>query len=251
MLNEPTLEKLKAMKLGTMATAWLDQQRDPAATGLGFDERFAMLVDAEWLFRENKRVARNLSEAKLRLPQACIEDIDYPARRELDRPLVRQLATCGWVQEHLSVLVTGSTGTGKTYVSNALGHQACRRGFRVLYRRASRLFEELRIAHADGSYARFLARLARLDVLIIDDWGLAPPDERERHDLLEILEDRHGNRSTVVTSQLPPNRWHEFIGDPTIADAICDRLLHRAIRIALKGPSRRKPDTTGDEEQTQ
>jgi len=240
MLNEPTLQKLQAMKLGAMAAAWLDQQRDPAMAGLAFDERFALLVDAEWLYRENKRISRNLAEAKLRLPQACIEDIDYPARRELDRALVRQLALCGWVEQHLSVLITGPTGTGKTYVACALGQLACRRGYRVLYRRASRLFEELRLAHADGSYARLLARLARLDVLIIDDWGLAPPDDRERQDLLEILEDRHGNRSTVVTSQFAPNRWHEILGDPTVADAICDRLLHAAIRITLKGPSRRK-----------
>jgi len=247
MLNEPTLEKLKALKLGAMASAWLDQQRDPAAMGLGFDERLAMLVDAEWLFRENKRFARNLSEAKLRLPQACIEDIDYPARRELDRALMRQLASCLWVVQHLIILITGQAGTGKTYLSNALGHQACRKGYRVLYRRAPRLLEELRLAHADGSYARLLGRLARVDVLIIDDWGLAPLDERERHDLLEVLDDRHGLRSTVVTSQFAPNRWHGLIGEPTVADAICERLLHGSIRIGLKGPSRRKPD--GDDEE--
>ncbi len=243
MLNEPTLEKLQAMKLGAMASAWLDQQRDPTAAALGFDERLAMLVDAEWLHRENKRVTRNLTEAKLRLSQACIEDVDYAAQRQLDRALIRQLATCAWVAQHLSVLIDGAAGTGKTYLGCALGNLACRKGYRVLYRRSPRLFEELRLSHADGSYGRVLGRLARIDVLIIDDWGLAAPDERQRHDLLEVLEDRHGIRSTVVASQLAPEHWHGLIGDPTVADAICERLLHTSFRIRLKGPSRRKPET--------
>ena len=162
------------------------------------------VVDAEWLARENKRLARALQEAKLKLPQACIEAIDYPARRELDKAVIRQLASCRWIDEHQQVLVTGATGTGKSFIACALANQACRRGFRAYYRRASRLFDDLRLARADGTYGRLLGKLARMDVLLLDDWALAPPPDQERRDLLEILEDRYGSRSTIVTSQLPP-----------------------------------------------
>lgn len=203
MLNEPTMEKLKLLKLAAFASAWAEQHKDPALTKLGFDERLGLLVDAEWLHRENARLERNLREAKLRLSSACVEDIDYTARRELDRALVRQLATCRWVQEHQNVVVTGATGTGKTYVACALAHQACRKGYRAIYRRTTRLFDELALAHADGTYTRLLSRLARADVLVLDDWGLAPVRDPERRDLLEILEDRYGNHSTIITSQLP------------------------------------------------
>jgi DNA replication protein DnaC len=240
MLNEPTLEKLRAMRLDGMATSWLEQQKDTAATKLAFDERFAMLVDAEWLHRENRRLTRALKEAKLKLSQACVEDIDYPARRELDKAVVRQLASCRWVTEHQAILITGATGTGKTYVACALAQQACRKGFRAVYRRASRLFDELRLAHADGSYVRVLARLARVDVLVIDDFAISPVTDVERRHLLELLEDRYGTRSTIVTSQLAPSDWHDYLADPTLADAICDRIVHHAHRLVLKGPSRRK-----------
>jgi DNA replication protein DnaC len=240
MLNEPTLEQLRGLKLNALVAAWQEQTQQAAMQTLGFDERFALLVDAEWRQRENQRLVRVLKEAKLKLSQACIEDIDYSARRELDRAVMRQLATCTWVQEHHNVLITGATGVGKTFVACALAQQACRRGYKALYRRASRLFDEFHLAHADGTYARLLARLARTDVLVIDDWGLAPVQSQERQDLLEILEDRHGSRSTILTSQLPVPNWHAHIGDPTLADAICDRLLHNAHRIGLKGPSRRK-----------
>jgi DNA replication protein DnaC len=240
MLNEPTVEKLKALRLDAMCTAWLEQQKQPDVANLAFDDRFAMLVDAEWLHRENKRLARALKEAKLRLGQASVEGIDYPSRRELDRAVIRQLATCRWVDEHQNVIVTGATGTGKTYVACALAHQACRKGYRAIYRRASRLADELTLARADGSYARLLARIARVDVLVIDDWGHAPMRDQERRDLVEILDDRHGLRSTVMTSQLPVAKWHDHIGDPTNADAICDRVVHNSHRIVLKGPSRRK-----------
>jgi len=240
MLTAPTIDKLQALKLTAMATAWTEQQQTVELTALGFDERFGLLVDAEWLARENKRLARALQEAKLKLPHACIEAIDYPARRELDKAVIRQLATCRWVQEHQAVLVTGPTGTGKSFIACALAQQACRKGYRAYYRRASRLFDDLKLARADGTYGRLLGKLARVDVLVLDDWGLAPVHDQERRDLLEILEDRYGTRSTIVTSQLPPTQWHDHIGDPTLADAICDRLLHNAHRLVVKGPSRRK-----------
>jgi DNA replication protein DnaC len=246
MLNEPTTEKLQALRLHGMLAAWQEQGRQAALTGLGFDERFALLVEAEWLRRENERLVRNLREAKLRLAQASLEDIDYPARRELDRAQIRQLATCRWVQEHHNVLISGATGTGKTFVACALAHHACRHGARALYRRAARLFDELTLAHADGTYARLLARLARIDVLVIDDLGLAPLHEPQRQDLLEILEDRDGTRSTIVSSQLPIPQWHAHLDDPTLADAICDRLFHNAHRLVLKGPSRRKSEPITD-----
>lgn len=244
MLNGPTMEKLKALKLEAMALAWEAQQKDPEVAKLAFDERFGLLVDAAFFDRENKRLSRALKEAKLRLSNACVEDIDYAARRELDKAVIRQLGTCRWVQEHQNVVITGATGTGKTYLACALAQQACRKGARALYRRASRLFHELTLARADGTYVRLLSRIARVDVLVIDDWGLAPQAEAERRDLLEILEDRSGNRSTLMTSQLPPAKWHDQLGDPTIADAVCDRILHNAHRIALKGPSRRKEEAS-------
>ena len=242
MLNEPTMEKLMALKLTAFAASWAEQQKDPEVAKLAFDERLGLLIDAEWLHRENVRMARCLREAKLRISNACIEDIDFPAKRELDRSVIRQLGTARWVQEHQSVVITGMTGTGRTYVACALANSACRKGYRALYRRAPRLFDELTLAHADGSYQHLLARLAKIDVLVIDDWGLAAPTDQERRDLLEILEDRYGVRSTIMTSQLPPTRWHDHLGDPTIADAVCERILHNAHRLALKGPSRRKEE---------
>jgi DNA replication protein DnaC len=245
-LTEPTMEKLRAMRLDHLGAAWAEQQKDPELQKLSFDERFGMLIDAEWLHRENKRLTRALKEAKLRIGSACVEDIDYPARRELDKATIRQLASCRWVAEHQNVVITGMTGTGKTYVACALAQQACRNGYRAIYRRATRLNDELTLAHADGTYALTLARLARVDVLVIDDWGLAPPKDQERRDLLEIIEDRHGNRSTILTSQVPTAKWHDHIGDPTVADALCDRVLHKAHRLVLKGPSRRKEDSETD-----
>ncbi|HEY3816950.1 MAG TPA: IS21-like element helper ATPase IstB [Polyangiaceae bacterium] len=244
MLKEPTIEKLRALRLDTMAATWEEQQKSPDVTALSFDERFGMLVDAEWLARENKRIERALKEAKLRLGQASLEDIDYPARRELDKAVIRQLGSCRWIEEHQVVIVTGATGVGKTYVACALANQACRKGHRAMYRRASRLFDEMRLARADGTYARLLARVAKMDVLVLDDFAIAPLTDGERRDLLEILEDRHGTRSTIITSQLPPKEWHDYLADPTLADAICDRLVHQAHRIVLKGPSRRKEPNT-------
>lgn len=242
MLTEPTMEKLHALRLGAMAAAWMAQREDPKSHEVDFDSRFGMLVDAEHLARDNKRVARALREAKLRLPNACIEDVDYPPKRELDRSLVRQLGSCAWIGSHANVIVTGATGTGKSYVACALAQQACRSGFRALYRRVPRLLEELALAHADGTYTRLLGRIAKIDVLVLDDWGLAPLREQERRDMLEIFDDRHGTRSAILTSQLPVEKWHDYVADPTIADALLDRVVHNAHRIKLKGPSRRKPE---------
>src|SRR3989454_10425252 len=200
MLNAPTLEHPHPLKLPAMATAWTEHQQQADMTALAFDERFALLVDAEWRARENKRLIRALHEAKLKLSHACLEAIDYPARRELDKAVIRQLASCRWVEEHHGVLISGMTGTGKSFLACALAHQACRKGYRVLYRRASRLFHELTLARADGTYVRLLGKLARMDVLLIDDWALAPLQDQERRDVLTILEDRYATRSTIITS---------------------------------------------------
>jgi DNA replication protein DnaC len=242
MLKEPTTEKLKAMRLDAMATAWSEQNGKPEIASLSFDERFGMLVDTEWTHRENKRLKTALREARLKLSSACIEDIDFSPKREIDRAQLRQLATCRWVAEHQNVIITGMTGTGKTYVACALAQQACRKGYRAIYRRASRLFSELALARADGSYPRLLTKLARADVLVLDDWAMSPITDTERRDLLDVLEDRYGTRSTIMTSQISHKRWHEHIAEPTHADAICDRIIHNAHKLVLKGPSKRKPE---------
>ena len=242
MLSPPTMEQLQALKLFALAAAWTAQQQDAELSALSFDERFGLLVQAEWLARENTRVTRALQAAKLKLGQACLEGIDYPARRELDKAVVRQLASGRWIAEHQALLISGATGTGKSYLACALDHQACRQGYRARYWRAPRLFQACALGRADGTYGRLLGQLARMDVLVVDDFALVPLQDPERRDLLEILEDRYGTRSTIVTSQLEPKLWHEAIGEPTLADAICDRLLHNSHRLMLKGPSRRKEE---------
>jgi DNA replication protein DnaC len=246
MLQSPTIEKLHGLRLATMADAWQAQQRDAKVGALSFDERFSLLVDAEYQARDNRRLTRLLKDAQLRIPQACVEDVESSSTRGIDKAMLRQLGSCTWVDEHLNVLITGATGVGKSYLGCALGQSACRKGLRVLYRRVPRLLDELALARAEGSYARLLSKLAKADVLLLDDWGLGAPKDAQRHDLLEVIEDRYGRVSTVVTSQLPTPRWHDWIGDPSLADAILDRLVNNAYKIDLKGSSRRRPKTEAD-----
>lgn len=239
MLLHPTLEKLKQMKFCGMAQAFEEQLKSSDFESLSFAERLGLLADREFSERENRRLSSRLRQAKLR-QQACLEDIDYQQPRGLDRALIKSLATCQWLKEHLNVLITGLTGTGKSYIACALGHKACMEGFKVQYYRSPRLFRDLGVARGDGRYSRLISAMAKTDLLIIDDWGLAALTDEERRDLLEILEDRHGLRSTVVTAQLPVKHWHEAIGNPTLADAILDRLVHNSYQINLKGESMRK-----------
>jgi DNA replication protein DnaC len=247
MLNEETHDKLNAMKLYGLAAAfqgYLEQAR--GADELSFDERFGIFVDREWTDRQDRRLTNRLKGARLREP-ACLEDVDYRHPRGLDRSVMQRLTTCQWVKNHEAVLITGATGLGKTWLACALAHQACRDGYTALYVRVPRLLHSLTLARADGSYVRELARMARTDLLILDDWGLAPMGEQERHDMLEVIEDRNGLKATIVTSQVPVANWHDTIGDPTIADAILDRLANRSHRIELKGPSLRKKRGNDDE----
>ena len=242
MLIEQTVQTLNALRLPGMATAFAEQQTNAASMNLSFDERFALLVDREYTWRENRRVSRLLREAKLKVSQACIEDVQYGAGRKLDKSLIAQLASCQWIHAHQNLILTSATGCGKTWLACALGNAACRQGLSVVYVRAPRLFEELRIAHGDGSFSKRLSALAKADLLILDDWGLASLDQSGRNDLLEVLDDRVGTRSTVITSQLPVEHWHAYLNDPTLADAILDRVLHSAHKLALAGESLRKTE---------
>ena len=240
MLNEHTLDQLRGLRLDGMVHALADQATSTAATELNFEERLAMLVQREIDWRDGKRLTRLLKAAKLKVASACIEDIDWRGSRGLDRSLVTTLAGCDWLRHGRCVLITGATGVGKTWLACALAQQAARSGFTVLYMRAPRLLEELRVAHGDGSFGRRLAQLARIDLLAIDDFAIAPVTAAERNDLLELLDDRVGTRATLITSQLPVSAWHEWLNDPTLADAILDRIVHAAHKIALKGESMRR-----------
>ena len=239
MLKHPTLDKLHALKLTGMAAALEDQSATPDITDLSFEERLGLLVDREMTERDNRRMSSRLRRAKLR-HAAILEDIDYRNSRGLDKGLVQSLASCQWVKEHLNVLITGPTGVGKTWLACALAHKACREGYTAQYVRLTRLLRELTIAKGDGQYSKLLTSLAKVDVLILDDWGLMKLSAENRRDLLEVLEDRHGRRSTIATSQLPIEEWHGIIGDATLADAILDRLVHNAYKINLRGESMRK-----------
>ena len=239
MLNHPTLERLHALQLRGMARAFEEQMQMPDLGELSFAERLGLLVDREAADRESRRLARRLKEAKLRL-EAAVEDLDFRIPRGLDKRLVLSLASCGWIDQRLNVLITGPTGVGKSYLACALAHKACRDGYTVLYHRLSRLLGELALARGDGRYPQLLARLGKARLLVLDDWGLEPLTDTHRRDLLEILEDRYDRRSTLVTSQLAVKHWHDALGDPTLADAILDRLVHNAHRIELRGESMRK-----------
>ena len=222
-----------------MYQALCEQMNLPEIDSLSFEERLGLLVDREITEREDRRMKTRLRQAKLK-HHACVEDIDYRAPRGLDKALILQLASCRWIHEGLNLIINGPTGVGKTWIACALAHKACREGYTALYLRLPRLFEELTLAHADGRFTKLMAGFAKTDLIVLDDWGLAKLTAEQRRDLLELLDDRHGNRSTIVTSQLPVDHWHEIIGDPTLADAILDRLVHNAYRINLKGESLRK-----------
>lgn len=240
MLEQPMIEKLLAMRLHGMADALKAQQQDQAMRELSFLERLAMLVDQQWNWRENQALERRLKAAKLR-GNTCVEDIDYRAARGLDKSVIRALTQeSSWVANHENIFVLGPTGIGKSYIASALAQKACRDGYTVLSTRAAALFRDLNLARADGSLRSLLARLARIDVLVIDDWAMAPFTEAERRDFWEICEDRYQTRSMILTSQLPISKWHEQIGDPTLADGILDRIVHNAHRIEMRGDSMRK-----------
>ena len=246
MLEQPMIEKLLAMRLHGMADALKAQQQDQTMHELGFLDRLAMLVDHQWSWRENQALQRRLKAAKLR-GNTCVEDIDYRASRGLDKSVIRALTQeSNWVAKHENIFVLGPTGIGKSYIASALAQKACRDGYSVLSTRAAALFRDLNLARADGSLRSLLARLARIDVLVIDDWAMAPFTEAERRDFWEICEDRYQTRSMILTSQLPVSKWHEQIGDPTLADSILDRPVHNAHRLEMRGESMRKK--RGDKE---
>ena len=239
MLTHPTHDRLIALGLTGMAKALEEQRRQPDIAALAFEERLAMMVDREAIERDNKKLTRRLKFASLR-QNAVVEDIDLKAPRGLDRELFHKLAAGDWIARHQNLIVIGPTGVGKSWIACALGHKACRDDRSVLYHRVPRLFDALALARGDGRHGRLLKNLARVELLILDDWGLSPLTAEQRRDVLEIMEDRHGRGSTLITSQLPVEHWHEIIGDPTLADAILDRLVHNAHRLTLKGESMRK-----------
>jgi DNA replication protein DnaC len=240
MLAQPTLDTLNRLKLHGMAAAWSEQLTQSAAMTLTFDDRLALLLDREIVYRDNRHLTRLLQLAQLK-QRACVEDIDYRARRGLDRSQLTSLASCDWIRQAQNLLIHGATGCGKTFLACALAQQACRQGLSALYLRAPRLFDELSVCHADGSFRKRLAAIAKVDLVLIDDFAIAPMGARERTDLLELLDDRVGTRSTLITSQLPVEHWHDYLGDPTLADAILDRLVHSAHKLHLEvGESMRK-----------
>ncbi len=240
MLNQQTVEKLHALRLHGIAEAFRAQSEQTGITELSFEERFALLVDQQWNWKQNRALARRLAHAKLR-HRASVEDIDFRSPRGLDRALVRSLAQdSAWVRQHQNLFLIGPTGIGKSFLACALAEKACRDGFTAWYTRAAQLFRDLALARADGSLRRLFTRLAKVEVLLVDDWAMAPLADVERRDFLEICEDRYQMRSTILTSQLPVAQWHAQIGDPTLADSILDRLVHHAHRIEMQGESMRK-----------
>lgn len=239
MLKTQTMEKLRALKFNGMLKGLEEQLASSEYQSLSFEERFGLLVDRETIERENQRLKSRLKQAKLR-QQACFEGIDYHHPRGLNKSMILSLGTCQWIHEHQNIIITGATGVGKSYLTCALAHKACLEGYKVRYYRTSRLFRELHAAKGDGTYLKLINSISKFKVLVIDDWGLEPLKDQQRNDLLEIMEDRHGIHSTIIAGQLPVDHWHEIIGNPTIADAIMDRLVHNAHRINLTGESMRK-----------
>ena len=252
-MNSPTLDRLRTLGFTAMADEWLRQQQDPGLAPLSFDERLALLVDAEWLARDNRRFTRRLHEAHLRWP-ATPEGIDYSVPRQWNTTVVRQLTQALWVAHHQTVLITGPTGVGKSYLACALGHAACRRHHRVRYYRVPRLLADGLVARQEGQWFRWLAQLLRYDLLILDDWAVHPLSLDESRDLLEILDDRYQAKATLIASQIPQERWHEWFPDPTVAEAVLDRVVHQAYQVAMQGESMRKvlpnPSTSGTTEPT-
>jgi DNA replication protein DnaC len=239
MLTHPLFEKLTQLRLLGMLLALKEHMNTPDLDRLSFEDRLGLLIDREITARENRQLASRLKKARLR-QSACVEDVDFRQRRGLEQAQFLQLSECAWIKEHHNVLIIGPTGVGKTYLACALAHKACREGYGALYFRLPRLLQELALARGDGRYVSLLKTIARADLLVLDDWGLRGFTAEQQHDLLEILEDRHGLRSTLITSQLPTDHWHELITNATVADAICDRLVHNGYRITLKGESMRK-----------
>lgn len=239
MLHHPTLDKLQQLKFTGMLRALQEQASIPDMAAIPFEERLGLLVDRELTERSNRRMQVRLRSAKLK-QNTALEDIDFKSPRGLDRSLILKLADCDWVTAHLNVLITGPTGVGKTWLACALAHKACREGYSALYARIPRLLQELDVGRADGRYAKIMRQLGKTEVLVLDDWGLATLTDQHRRDLLEILDDRYNLRATLITSQLPVTSWHEAVGDPTLADAILDRVVHNAYKINLTGNSMRK-----------
>ena len=239
MMHHPTLDKLQKLKLTGMLSALQEQESVPDIRTMPFEERLGLMVDREMTERENRRMQTRLRMAKLK-QNSAMENIDFKTARGLDRSVIMKLADCEWVKEHMNVLITGATGLGKTYLACALANKACREGYSSYYIRLTRLFQELDIGRADGRYAKMMRQFAKADVLIMDEWGLSSLTDQHRRDLLEILDDRYKLRATIIASQLPVSNWHEAIGDPTLADAILDRVVHNAYKINLSGKTMRK-----------